>query len=63
MVLFAHLQGKIGGGTGPVEGLRVNLTDLSGDLDTTNITFADGKTDNVYWADLQISVDLKIYEH
>lgn len=64
VVSFAHLQADIGRSTGPVEGLRVNLTDLSGDLDTTNITFADGPTiGSVYWTDVQISADLNIYGH
>ena len=64
VVSFAHLQADIGRATGPVEGLRVNLTDLSGDLDTTNITFADSPTiGNVYWTDVQISADLNIYGH
>lgn len=61
---FAHLQADVGRSTGPDEGLRVNLTDLSGDLDTTNITFADGPTiGSVYWTDVQISADLNIYGH
>lgn len=61
---FAHVQADVGRSAGPVEGLRVNLTDLSGDLDTTNITFADGPTiGNVYWTDVQISADMNIYGH
>jgi hypothetical protein len=64
VVSFAHLQADVGRSTGPIEGLRVNLTDLSGDLDTTNITFADGPTiGSVYWTDVQISADLNIYGH
>lgn len=64
VVSFAHLQADIGASTGPIEGLRVNLTDLSGDLDTTNITFADGPSiGSVYWTDVQISADLNIYGH
>ncbi len=64
VVSFAHLQADVGASTGPVEGLRVNLTDLSGDLDTTNITFADGPSiGSVYWTDVQISADLNIYGH
>lgn len=61
---FAHLQADVGASTGPIEGLRVNLTDLSGDLDTTNITLADSPTvGNIYWTDVQISADLNIYGH
>ena len=61
---FAHLQADIGLSTGPVEGLRVNLTDLSGDLDTTNVTLAGGPSiGHVYWTDVQIRADLNIYGH
>jgi uncharacterized protein DUF6160 len=64
VVSFAHLQADIGASTGPIEGLRVNLTDLSGDLDTTNITLADSPTvGSLYWTDVQISADLNIYGH
>jgi len=42
----------------------VNLTDLSGDLDTTKITLADSPTvGSLYWTDVQISADLNIYGH
>ena len=64
VVSFAHLQADVGASTGPIEGLQVNLTDLSGDLDTTSITFADGPAiGSVYWTDVQISADLNVYGH
>ncbi|MDI9244825.1 DUF6160 family protein [Marinobacter sp. CHS3-4] len=64
VVSFAHVQADVGASSAPNGGLRVNLTDLSGDLDTTNITFAGGASiGDVYWTDVQVSADLNIYGH
>lgn len=61
---FAHLQADIGPAADSTKGLRVNLTDLSADIDTTNITFAGGPSiGSVYWTDVKIRADLNIYGH
>ncbi len=63
-VSYAHVQADVGASTGPTPGLRVNLTDLSGDLDTTNIAFGNAPSvGDVYWTDVQITADLNIYGH
>lgn len=61
---FAHVQADISPSSRPGGGLRVNLTDFSGDMDTTNIAFNNGPSiGSVYWTDVQIQADLDIYGH
>ena len=61
---FAHVQADISPSSRPDGGLRVNITDFSGDIDTTNIAFANDRSiGSVYWTDVQIQADLDIYGH
>jgi hypothetical protein len=63
-VSFFHAQADIGAAVNPADGLRVNLTDASGDIDLTNIVFGSAPTiGDVYLTDLVIQADLNIYGH
>ncbi|ARU57352.1 hypothetical protein OLMES_3312 [Oleiphilus messinensis] len=58
---LAHAQLGVGQ-TG--SGLRVNLTDFSGDLDLTNVAMGGGASiGNIYITDLKVQATLDIYGH
>lgn len=61
---YAHLQATIGASAGN-DGLDIKISDLSGDMDWTNVTFGEVRpaVGDVYWTDLQIQAELKVYGH
>jgi hypothetical protein len=61
---YAHLQADIGAAAAN-DGLKVNLTDFSGDMDWTDVTFGEVRPSigDVYWTDLQVQAELKVYGH
>jgi|AntRauTorcE11898_2_1112593.scaffolds.fasta_scaffold33693_1 hypothetical protein len=58
---FAHAQVDINAGT---TGLSVDVTDFSGDLDLTDITFGTSPSiGNLYMTDLKIQASMEVYGH
>ncbi len=63
-VSFFHAQMDIGANPSINKGLMVNITDASGDMDLTNITFGSTPTiGDVYITDLSLQANLDIYGH
>ena len=63
-VSYFHAQADIGANADPSMGLRVNLTDASGDIDLTNITLGNTPAiGNVYLTDLSLQAKMDIYGH
>ena len=63
-VSFFHAQMDIGANPSINKGLMVNITDASGDMDLTNITFGSAPTiGDVYITDLSLQAKLDVYGH
>ena len=60
---YAYLQADVGA-TEDNQALEVNLTDFSGDMDWTDVHFGQSPAiGDIYWTDLQVQANLKIYGH
>lgn len=61
---LAHFQADISPSADPAKGLRINITDMSGDMDVTNITLGTAPAIGaLYFTDYAVVADVAVYGH
>lgn len=64
VISFAHAQVNISQEANPSRGIRVDVMDLSGDMDLTNIRFGNAPTiGDVYMTDISVQASLSVSGH